>query len=274
MKYLKSSLADLRQIFEKNVTVRHLAEPIASFDGSRAADEVRAFMGPPRDFDVVGVRKHGLVDGYVNRADLGSGVVDDYVKSFESDLLLDESASLLDALRRLRESNRVYVQIMGQVYGIVTKGDLQKAPVRMWLFGLISLVEMQFLRLIREGWPDGSWSKLISADRLEHAQTILAERNRRNEAIDLADCLQFSDKKNIVLKTEKLRKELGFEKKERGENILDQLRKLRDDLAHGQDILTGRWPELAEWAFAAENILERAEKIEPGQARMLCEPNG
>ena len=159
MKHLKSSLGDLRQIFDGNVNVRHLAEPFASFDGSRLADEVRSFMNPPRDYDVVGVRRNGLIDGYVNRTDLGPGILDDYFKPFEPDLLLDESANILDALRLLRESARVYVEVMGRVSGIVTKGDLQKAPVRMWLFGLIFLIEMQFLRLIRDGWPDGSWTK-------------------------------------------------------------------------------------------------------------------
>src|SRR3990172_12268345 len=255
MKQLKSSLSDLRQIFEGNINVRHLAEHFASFDGSRPVDQVRSFMDPPRDYDVVGVRRDGLIQGYVNREDFRTGVLDNYFRSFEPDLLLDESANILDAVSILRKSPRVYVQVMGQVSGIVTKGDLQKAPVRMWLFGLISLIEMQFLRLIREGWPDGSWRKheMISPDRLEKAREILVDRQRRNEAIDLANCLQFGDKKTIVLKKEKLRKALGFESKKCGEDILDKLKKLRDDLSHAQDILAGRWPELVDLAVAAEN---------------------
>lgn len=275
MKHLKSSLGDLRQIFEGNVNVRHLAEPFASFDGSSLANAARSFMDhPDRDYDVVGVRRNGLIDGYVNRADLGQGVLDDYFKTFEPNLLLDESTNILDALRLLRESPRVYVQVMGQVSGIVTKGDLQKAPVRMWLFGLISLLEMQLLRLIRDGWPDGSWAKpeIISPDRLGKAGEMLAERKRRNEAIDLADCLQFADKKIIVLKNEKLCKELGFESKTRGEDVLDKLKKLRDDLSHAQDILAGRWPELVDLAVAAEYVLERAEGIDADLAKVLCAP--
>ena len=77
MKHLKSSLSDLRRIFEENITVRYLAPPFVSFDESRAAREVRTFMDPPRDYDVVGVRKDGLIEGYVNRDDLGPGVLDD-----------------------------------------------------------------------------------------------------------------------------------------------------------------------------------------------------
>ena len=84
----------------------------------------------------------------------------------------------------------------------------------MWLFELISLIEMQFLRLIRDGWPVESWIKpeMISPDRLEKAREMLAERQRRNEAFDLTDCLQFGDKTTIVLKNKRLRVALGFEK--------------------------------------------------------------
>lgn len=276
MKHLKSSLSDLREIFDRSVTVRHLAEPFASFDGSRSAAEVRAFMERPRDYDVVGVRRHGLIDGYVNREDLKTGVLDDYFRPFESDLLLDESKSILEGLRALRESPRAYVVSMGRVSGIVTKGDLQKAPVRMWLFGLISLIEMQLLRVIREGWPNERWNetKMISPARLEIAQKILTDRQNRNEAIDLADCLQFCDKTTIVLKKGNLWKPLGFDSKGRAEDILDKLRKLRDELSHAQDILTGSSRELIDLALIAENILEHAEQIDAELVRTLCAQTG
>ncbi len=59
-----------------------------------------------------------------------------------------------------------------------------------------------------------SWIKpeMISPDRLEKAREMLAERQRRNEAFDLTDCLQFGDKTTIVLKNKRLRVALGFEK--------------------------------------------------------------
>ncbi len=82
-------------------------------------------MDPPCDYDVEGVRKSGLIKGYVKRADLGPGFLDDYLNPFEPELLLDESVSLLGALSVLRKTPHVYVKVMGQVSGIVTKGDLQ-----------------------------------------------------------------------------------------------------------------------------------------------------
>ncbi len=68
MKHLKSSLPDLRQVFERSVSSRYIAESFISFDAQRHAPEILAFM-EGKDFDIVGVRQNGAVEGYVRRAD-------------------------------------------------------------------------------------------------------------------------------------------------------------------------------------------------------------
>ena len=90
------------------------------------------------------------------------------------------------------------------------------------------------------------------------------DRKHRNEAIDLADCLQCADKRIIVLKSDSLRHALGFPSKGKGEELLKALEHLRDELAHAQDILTGRWPQLVEFAQRAEELLAACETLEPG----------
>ena len=260
MKHLKSSLRDLRAVFDREVTVRHLAEPFISYDGPRSAAEVRAFMAA-RDFDVVGVRRDGAVVGFVQQCDLDRGTLDNHLLRFEDNLLLLESAPLVKALDILSTSPHAFVLVFGQVAGIVTKGDLQKAPIRMWLFGLLSLLEMQLLRLIRSVYPGDSWTHLVSEARLNKAQQLLEDRQHRNEAIDLADCLQFADKRCIVAKTDSLRAVLGFTSRNGADRALKDLEQLRDELAHAQDIITGRWPDLARLARTAEDLLERFEDL-------------
>lgn len=260
MKHLKSTLGDLRHLFDRSVTVRYLAEPLASFDGPRDAADVRRFM-EQRDFDVVGVRINGEVVGYAEAQQLHHGSLDHRLHEFHDHDLLDESTGIVVGLQRLTERPRVYVRSLGQVLGIITKGDLQKAPLRMWLFGLVSLLEMHLLRLIRGTHPDDSWTALLSASRVEKARAMLEDRRRRNEAIDLADCLQFADKRCIVAKTESIRSAIGFGSKNEAKKVLKDLEQLRDDLAHAQDIVTGRWPELAQLALTAESVLERCEAV-------------
>lgn len=258
MKHLKSSLRDLRQLFDRGVTARYLAEPFISFDGPRLAADIRPIMYQ-RDFDVVGVRRGGVIAGYVARQDLVGGTIDDHAIVFEGADVFDEGTRLVDIVQRLAQTPRVWLSIMGEASGIITKGDLQKTPVRMWLFGITSLLEMQLLRLIRVSYPDESWQALLSAGRVQKAQEMLADRRQHNEAIDLADCLQFADKRAIVAKAENLRRALGFGSQREADDQLQKIQQLRDELAHAQDIVSGRWPELAQLANIAEQILERCE---------------
>jgi predicted transcriptional regulator len=157
MKHLKSSLRNLRQVFDRSVSVRYVAEPLASFDAQRHSPDVLAFMNG-KDFDVVGVRQNGAVIGYVHRADLREGTLKQYTKPFDEQLLVEDWSPLLAVLELLVGSPQVFIVVMGEVSGIITKGDLQKVPVRMWLFGVLSLLEMQFLRLIRASYPQDTWT--------------------------------------------------------------------------------------------------------------------
>lgn len=262
MKHLKSSLRDLRQVFDRSVSVRYIAAPFVSFDAQRHAPAVWTFM-EAKDFDIVGVRQNGTVVGYVCRADLQEGTLEQYVRPFDEQLLLDDWSPMLTVLQLLARFPQVFVVVMGEVSGIIMKGDLQKAPVRMWLFGVLSLLEMQFLRLIRTTYPQDSWKGLLSAKRLATAEELLQKRKYRNEAIDLVDCLQFADKRTIVLKNDSLRHALSFPSKSEGEKLLKDLEHLRDELAHAQDIITGRWPQLVAFAQRAEELLAACETLEP-----------
>ena len=147
------------------------------------------------DYDVVGIRKDGVVEGYVGRESLSTGRSGDYAQPFTPKDLISEAAPLIDVFAALRDSPRVFVTYLDRVTGLVTKGDLQKAPVRMWLFGIISLLEMQLLRLIRACYPDDTWVPLLSPPRrVGGARRILNDRRTRNEEIDLVDCLQFGER--------------------------------------------------------------------------------
>jgi hypothetical protein len=267
MKALKTSLQELREVFEKSITVRDIAEPIISFDSSQQASDVRELL-ERRDFDVVGVRKAGNMIGFAKKTDLVEGVLADHATNFDGRNQLSDRTSLLDVFKILSECQQVFVVFKDQVWGIITRGDLQKAPVRMWLFGLISLLEMNFLRLIRLKHPNDTWHVLIGERRLAKAQKLLDERKRRNEAVDLADCLEFCDKRAIVVKTDSVRTRLGFLSIQKGTEQLVELEALRNNLAHAQDIITGNWPKVVKLAALAEELLIKCEEAPmPGEAK-------
>ena len=204
----------------------------------------------------------------MRRKDLKEGPVQDCLARFRESEVLAESEPLSAGIQALRDRNELFITVLGQVGGIVTKGDLQKAPVRLWLFGLISLVEMQMLRLISKRFPDGSWASLSAPARLEAAKRIFAERQRRNQeadVLDFSDCLQICDKATLMLKDSELSALAKFPSREAGRRFFSQLESLRNDLAHSNDILKGRWPALAELAVQCEHLLTR---LEAGRVRL------
>ena len=79
-------------------------------------------------------------------------------------------------------------------------------------------------------------------------------------AIDLADCLQFCDKREIVLKNEEIRKRLCVSR-ESCDRFLKKLEDLRNNLAHAQDIISENWPDIIDIARDAENFLHKCEEF-------------
>ena len=258
MKHLKSRSQDLYKLFQNSITVKELAEPLVSFDADIPSKKVLAFM-KDKDFDVVGVRTDGVTTQFVERHNLGEGVAGKHAKDLLDDHLLDESAPLEHALEALKDSRWVFVCFLECPSGIITRGDLQKSPLRMWLFGLISLLEMQLLCRIREVYPNESWTPYVPEKRLEGAKAIQSERVQRGEAVDLAECLQISDKATIYKKSATLFPLLPFETKTDWISFMKELESLRNKLAHSNPISSASWPEIAE---LLEDIRQCFDKLE------------
>lgn len=258
MKQLKSSLGDLRRLFARTITLRDIAEPLVSFDHSLPAADVRMFM-EQREYDVVGIREHGVVTGFVSQSDLAADNAGIRQRAFSSTDVLPDTEDLQSAFEALRERRHIFIRVLGHVGGIVTRGDLQKAPVRLWLFGLVSLLEMQMLRIVRERFPRDSWTPLLTRERIGGAKRVFAERRRRREESDLSDCLQLGDKATILMKDRELFARSGFASKRALETFFKEVSLLRNALAHANDILSGRWPALVDIVINLEALLERLE---------------
>jgi hypothetical protein len=152
---------------------------------------------------------------------------------------------------------------MGAVAGVITRGDMQQPIVRMWLFGIITLLELELVERIRSLWSDGRWTSLLSAGRLDKAQTLFGERRRRGQHVDLLDCLQLSDKAQILMEDEQQRAAFGLLTKGAAKRVIRDLESLRNNLAHAQDIVTHDWPQIARLAQQIEERLGLKSAGEP-----------
>lgn len=260
MKQLKSSIEDLREIFEKSIKASCVTEPICSFDESTTALSVKKILDE-NHYDLVGVRTNGVINGYACRSDLAEGQISKYFNKFDSKDILPDTISIPKVLEVLKNSDHVFISSFGMVSGIITRGDLRKIPIRMWLFSLISLIEMQMLRIIRARYPENSWEELIDDDKIiKRAKNYFKKLRKNNEEIDLVDCLQFFDKYTIISKTEDLLKKLQCNKNDFC-TFLEDLKNLRNKLAHAQDIITADWPNIIDMSTAAEEFLKTCETI-------------
>jgi hypothetical protein len=230
----------IKRVFTENFTVRDVAESLASFDSQALAKDVHAFM-KVRDFDVVGIRHEGQIVGFVDKDSLGDGTCGQYLRPIDGAIVRNDSDPLLAVLMALNRAPFLFVSMLGSVCGIITTADMQKPPVRMWLFGIVTLIEMRCTELIDRNCPADSWKSYLSEARLQKAEALLAERSRRNQTLQLFDCLQFSDKGQIVARNEVIRKFTVFPSRQQAEEAIKRLEQLRNNLAHAQDILTSDW---------------------------------
>ncbi len=74
------------------------------------------------------------------------------------------------------------------------------------------------------------------------------------------DCLQFSDKAQIVVRNEALRSQAGFASRKRGEAVIKDLEALRNSLAHAQDIIAFDWGVIVQLSENLDRVIELTQR--------------
>jgi hypothetical protein len=246
----------MKRLFTEGFTAMDIAEPLLSFDADKSAEHVRQFMSDS-NLGVIGIRKDGVVTGYVQLENLADGNYADYVNYFDEGVVLHQTSSYRDVIDCLSRFKYCFVSVLGSVSAVITRNDIQKLPVRMWLFGMISIVEMYISRQLETKYQDSSWQAKLSINRLRKAQNLQENRKRRNQKLSLLDCLHLADKAKILVKDPGMRKEAGFESKREAEKAIRDFESLRNSLAHVQDIITYDWDTIVTVSKRLEKIMMR-----------------
>lgn len=262
MKQLKSTYQELRELFENEIKIKHIAENLKCCNYEDASTIIKKQM-EKSDFDVMGIKNKGKIEGFIYRSDLKPAPIKNYKKTFVDSDLVDESLPLINIFSALRDSPRKFVTRNKEVVGIVTRGDLQKTPVRMWLFGLISLLEMQLLRIIRHHFEGDKWRFHLKDNRIQKAEELFAIRKERNEELDLADCLQFCDKSDLCFEIPGVKDSMDKKWGKSAKRRLKSAESLRNKLFHAHDLVTGStWLEVIDLVKSIESFLEFFESID------------
>ncbi len=244
---------NFRRMFVEIFTAKDLAEGLLSFDADSSCEQVKRALKNQRA-EVASVRISGTVQGYIRASDLGAGLCADRIKHFTVDQVVNGTATFSDVIHVLTRHDFCFVTVLDNITGVIRRDDINKPMARMWLFGIVTIVEMRLLQLIQERFPDDRWQQEVSDGRMEKAREIQAERQRRNVYCELIDCLQLSDKAQILIQDPESLERLGLESKSVAKKTVKRLESLRNHLAHAQDIVTHDWPQIARLSMWIEDM--------------------
>ena len=244
------------RLFVRAFTARDIAESLRSFDGDADPGKVRAVL-ERHDLPVAGLRETGRVSAYTRCADLLDDADSLPRRAFLKDQIVSADAFLSEVILVLTRHEHCFVTLLDDVDAVITRVDIQKPVVRMWLFGMITMIEMNLTEQIRTRWPDGSWCQLLSKNRLQKAETLFEERRRLKRATDLLDCLQIGDKLDLLTRDETQLQRYGFGSRAAARKVAREFEALRNNLAHAQDIVTHDWPQIVRMTQRIEWLIAR-----------------
>ena len=231
-----------------------LAEPLLSLDEASSRAQARALMRR-EGISHLGVRRDGRVAGYVGADDPPGDDDLSMFKPFSPAELLDDSAGLNDVLTCLAQRDVAFVRALGAVAFVVSRRDLEKPPMRMWLFGIISLAEMNVTWAVQELYPEDAWIRILAPARAEKARSLRDERQRRGQYADLVSCLQFSDKLSLLIKEDRHRDLLQTRSRREAKKLVKQLESLRNNLAHAQPFVEDNWDAIQMLSAGIDQIV-------------------
>jgi len=248
------------RLFLQAFIAMDIAEPLQSYDENRSTAEVREFM-ILQSVEVIGVSVDGVISGYLLQSDEGAGKCRENMRTFVRDQVVEVTAPLTEIVQILTRHKNCFLSLHGSVVAVVTRGDIQKPIGRMWLFGMITIIEMNLTERLANAWPGEAWTGLISAGRLEKAKKLMDERHRRGQHCNLEDCLQFSDKAQILMQLPDQLADFGFKTKTAAKKTIKELESLRNNLAHSQDIVTHDWAGIARMSRSLQELVNTPTKL-------------
>lgn len=228
----KSSYNILEEIFTNQINVLNIAVPITPLSREAAKE-----LCLTNNYDIHLVRESEHEDLQVYEKNTDS------LRPLHDSEVISESTPLIEVVDLLCKKEQVFVKVKRNVTHLVTRSDLDTIPVRIWLYGMISIFEFELKEKINQSGL--KWESKLTPDRLTKAVELYSLKKSRNEEISLLGCTQLTDVGTIVFKSWEQFKDLfpsEFSKKE-VQSIFNDINFLRDALAHGQKLQL-EWSEI------------------------------
>lgn len=236
----------LFDFFQNHLHLKSIAEELVLFSPENFRQEMR-------------IRRFQTAVIQTPTALLKFDLEDECPTPIDFDEVFSPDRPLFEAFPHIAQKRRVFIGTTTKISHIATRSDLDKIPVRLGLFGLISVLESVLREIVRSSIPQ--WEESLSAERLEAAGKLYQLKTARSEEIDMVQCLQLGDLGSIFSKNQRFKRFGATLSRKVYDDRIRNTGKLRDALAHSQDILPFDWQEIAEMIGFIRDILENEQPI-------------
>lgn len=192
---------------ETGLQVHHIAtlgSELRTCDIDDERDIATLFAHPQfEDFDQIPVRKDSSIIGVVTLECKGS--IEKCLHRLDESMLISAQEPLTQFIPLMAKHPPYRLVLQGgSIRGIVTRSDLLKLPVRVFVFTLVTHLELLMTDIIRKKYPDheeeSQWLKYLTEARQENVDKKQQSRKKENYDLPLLECTDFCDKRDIVRK--------------------------------------------------------------------------
>jgi hypothetical protein len=183
---------------------------------------------------------------------------------------LPPDAQFDEAVLALNDVDAVGIPL-GDGWGTIRRESADRIIFRCWLFGLITLVEMR-LRDELERMGSGRWRQLLSPDRVEKAREMKERRQALRQDTDTIHNLQFGDLGIIAVRDDEVFAAMRFDSKRKAKEFVRELERLRNNLAHSQEIARWNWPTIVRVAEISGRIIAASSAAPAEKAATPSDP--
>ena len=245
-------LKTLNNIFDRDLNVLSIAEKfkVCNMEDYKIYSEKKGF-------DSVIIIDNGEYKIYDNWKD-------EDISRLRHEDVISESTPLLQTFQKLLDKRRLIVKTVDGLSHIVTKSDLDKIPFRIWLFGNVSLFELELREFIESHIP--LWKSYLKDSRLKKAQELYHKKITKNEDIGLINCLQLCDFGTIMNKGGKqFLKRISTTSNNEFKRAFKEVNEIRDEVAHSNESFSMSWEAIFESVQFAESMIKDIHEAERGE---------
>jgi hypothetical protein len=228
----KTAYKTLEEIFTNQITVLNIAVPTSVLEPEAAKESCLT-----NNYNTHLVQQTGNEDlqVYINKSNI--------IRPLSDSEVISESTPISEVLESLCIKEQLFVKVKRDIAYIVSRSDLDTIPVRIWLYGMISIFEIELKAKVNQ--LNFNWEKKLSNERMQKARELYNLKKSKNEEIDLLGCIQLADLGTIIFKTwEQFDVFFPYNhSRSRIRSYLIKINLIRDALAHGQKLMM-EWPEI------------------------------